>query len=47
MMKYQKPEMEVIEFEKVSIVTESNLYTEGTTGGNESGGKLDWGSGSF
>lgn len=43
MMKYQKPEMEVIEFEKVSTITDSALYTDDSnTGGNT--GNAGWGS---
>lgn len=43
MKKYQQPEMEVIEFEVIDTITDSNLYTpedELNAGGNE--GKLDW-----
>lgn len=43
MIKYQQPEMEVIEFGMVDTITDSNLYVPGNgsnTGGNEGG--LGW-----
>ena len=42
MMKYEKPEVQVITFLETNIVTESNLYTNGTSvGGNEGGYNWD------